>query len=212
MAKRISLGRTQQLMENLKRELKMGGTTLTNITQQGTSTSTAGTGAVSGSTTAPATRVTTVNGEIITTITVNLTNLSASGETGIIIGNKEAAADGTAPAYLIQWDTATNGICYKVELSCIETITGNGGFADDIDLETDDAELEMGGDPSTNNNVILASAASIVAGDTISNLTPGSLNNDQFLYMVNGDAPGGTGDAQYATGKLVVRLYGHADF
>jgi len=211
-SKRIGLARTQALIENLKRELAMGGSTFTNVNVEGTSTATYGTGAVSGSTTAPATRVTKVNGEIITTITMDLTYLSSSGANGKIVGNKEAAADGVAPAYLMQWDTTSNGVCYKVEMGCVELPAGNGTFLD-FNLETDDVgTLEMGGSPGTNNVTILDANGNFAAGTTKQNLVVGTLANDQYIYLVNGAAPGNTGDAQYSAGQFVIQFHGYPTF
>jgi len=208
-SKRIGLARQQALIENLKRELSMNGTSFVSASIQGTSQLLGGTGAVSGTTTAPTTKITTLNGETITTITLDLTNLSASGENGLIVGNKEAAAVTTAPAYLLKWDTATNGICYKVEMSCVELPTGNGASSFlDFDLETDDAELEFGGNPSSNNVVIL-NGGTVAAGTTKQNLAVGTLGNNQFLYLVNGSAPGATGATQFSTGQFIIKLYGH---
>ena len=211
MAKRIGLKRTQALLENLKRELAMGGTTFSAANIQGAASGTYGDGAVSGSTTAPVTRITQQNGEVITTITLDLTNLSSSGENGKIVGNKEAAADSVAPAYLMQWNTNTHGICYKVEMACVEIPAGNGTFLD-FNLETDDAALEMGGDPSTNNVTILDAGGNFAAGTTKQNLVVGALANNQYIYVVNGAAPGATGDAQYTAGQFVIKFHGHKTF
>lgn len=211
-SKRIGLARTQALIENLKRELSMGGTTFTNVTQQGTSTSTAGPGAVSGSVTAPVTRVSTLNGEIITTITVDIQNLSASaGATGVVIGNEEGGDDNTDHAYLLTWSDATNGICYKAEMSCLETPAGNGGgTALDIDLKLNSAATLIQGGTATGDTLI-ATAESWAAGMTKQALDA-PIDDTYSLYLVNGATVAATGDAQYSAGKFVIRLYGHADF
>ena len=210
-SKRLGLARTQALLENLKRDLNMNGAAFVGASLKGTSTVTYGDGALSGSTTAPTTKVVTVNGEIITTITVDLTNLSASGAVGKIVGNEEAAADGTAPAYLMQWSTTTNGVMYKAEMSCVEVPAGNATLLD-FDLETDDVALEQGADPSTNNVVILAAAGNFAQGTTIQDLSVGDIGNDQYIYIITGAAIGATGDAQFSAGKFVIKFYGYVDF
>jgi hypothetical protein len=210
-SRRIGLARTQGLIESLKRELSMGGTTFTNVVQQGTATSTAGEGAVSGTTTAPVTRVTTLNGEIITTITVDMQNLSASaGAAAVIIGNANGAVKGGVAA-LITWDDATNGICYKAEMSCLEVPAGNGGGnALDIDLMTDDQATEVQGTTAGGDAVIAA------GGAWSSGLSKQQLNapvdDGQSFYLTNGNTVGDTGAAKYTAGKFVIRLYGHVDF
>jgi len=208
-SKRIGLARTQALIEALKRELNMSGTTFSAATVTGKSQLLGGSGAVSGSTTAPTTKITDLNGEFITTITMDLTHLSSSGDDGKIVGNEEAAEDGTAPAYLLKWNEDTMGVAYKVELSCIELPAGNGTFLD-FNLETDDAELEAGGDPSTNNAVILEMNGNIAKNQTVQVLSC-SIGDDQFLYLTNGAAPGATGDAQYSAGMFVIKFYGHPE-
>ena len=85
-SKRIGLARTQALIEALKRELNMSGTTFSAATVTGKSQLLGGSGAVSGSTTAPTTKITDLNGEFITTITMDLTHLSSSGDDGKIVG------------------------------------------------------------------------------------------------------------------------------
>lgn len=211
-SKRVGLARTQALIENLKRELSMGGTTFTNVTQQGTSTSTAGPGAVSGSVTAPVTRVSTLNGEIITTITVDMQNLSASaGAAALVIGNKEGGVDNSDSAKLITWDNATNGICYKVEMSCLETPAGNGGStAFDIDLMLNSSAASVQGSSATG-EVLIAAAASWDSGITKQQLDA-AIDDTYSIFLTNGATVGATGNAQYSAGKFVIRLYGHADF
>ena len=211
-SKRVGLARTQALIEGLKRELAMGGTTFTNVVQQGTSTSTAGSGAQSGSITAPVTRVTEVNGEIMTTITVDIQNLSASaGAVKTVIGNAEAADDGTAPAKLITWDTDSNGIMYKAEMICIEAPAGNGGGnALDIDLAVGSSAANEQG--ATTDGAILVSPGGAWVINTMSSSVAATCPDTHALYLTNGNTVGATGDAQYTAGKFIINLYGHKDF
>ena len=189
----------------------MGGTTLTNTVQQGTSTSTAGEGAVSGSTTAPVTRVTTLNGEIITTITVDIQNLSASaGAAAVVIGNANGTVKGGS-AQLITWDNATNGICYKAEMSCLETPAGNGGgTALDIDLMLNSSAASVQGSTATG-DVLIAATEAWSAGLSKQQLDS-PIDDTYSIFLTNGDTVTNTGDAKYTAGKFVIRLYGHADF
>ena len=192
----------------------MGGSTFTNVTTQGAATSTAGAGAVSGSTTAPVTRVVELNGEIITTITVDLQNLSASGDVaGTVIGNQEGGEDNDDRAYLLQWSNDTNGVCYKVEMSCIEAPAGNGAASNtaaDIDLKLNSSIALNQGAAASGNTLIEA------GGDWTSGLTKQQLNasiaNNYGVFLVNGATVANTGNAQYSAGKYVIKFYGHVDF
>lgn len=211
-SKRIGLARTQALIENLKRELRMGDTTFTNITVQGPATSTYGAGAVSGSTTPPETKVVEVNGEIITTVTIDLQHLSASAADGAVIGNKEAGIDNTASAHFLRWSLDTNGICTSVSLHCIEDCAGNGGDnALDIDIERDSA-TKVQGSTSLNALVLNTGVAPLTAGTGARTLQPGAIADNDYLYLTTGAAPGATGGLQYSGGKLVIKFTGYKDF
>ena len=209
-SKRVGLARTQALIENLKRELNMGQTTFTNAAIQGPSTSTAGAGAVSGSTTAPATRVTELNGETLTTITVDLQFLSASGGAqGVVIGNKEAGVDNTASAHLIQWSEQEYGVCYKVEMSCVEEPAQNSA-AKDIDLKLS-SDTRIQGQAADGNDLVTR-GGNWAKGDTVAGSTSCAITDGHYVYLVNGTDVGNTGDAQYASGKYVIKFFGHSDF
>ena len=85
--KRVGLARTQALIENLRRELSVSNSTfksgtLEKFTVRGLADDSSGDGMQSGSVTAPVTRVQNINGEIITSITLDLENLSGSGVGG----------------------------------------------------------------------------------------------------------------------------------
>ena len=90
-SRRIGLARTQALLENLKRELSMGGTTFVAANVEGSANAstalTPGSGLQSGSITAPKVRVANLNGQIVTTIQLDLQNLSGSTDPATIIGN-----------------------------------------------------------------------------------------------------------------------------
>ena len=220
MAKRIGLARTQALLENLKRELKMGGSTFSAANIEGASTDASGAGLQSGSITAPALRTTTINGEIITTITLDLENLSGSNEPvqGRIIGNAEANKDGDSPAYLFQYKEADHGLIYKIELSCIETPVSNTG---NLNFTLSGSTLGTYGHgevPSGDPYTIWSMSGSIEEAQTVSSAMSGSnrrsvdCSDDSYIYMVNG-RPGTAGTkGKYTAGKLIWRFYGHADF
>ena len=87
-----------------------------------------GAGAI-GTEVAPVKSIITLNDQIITTIKLDLTGLKAYNDDGDIIGK-----DATDGAYLLQYVTATHGILYKAEISCIELPTASSNVCLDFDL------------------------------------------------------------------------------
>ena len=178
----------------------------------GGKTSTAGTGLQSGSITAPVTRVVNLGGETITTIQVDMQNLSASaGAAATVIGNKEGGVDNSDPAFLITWDNAVNGVCYKAEMSCLETPTGNGGApAYDIDLMLNSSAASVQGSTASG-DVLIAATEAWSIGLSKQQLDA-AIVDTYSVYLTNGDTVAATGDAQYTAGKFVIKLYGYIDF
>ena len=212
-SRRIGLARTQALIQNLKRELELSGTALNNASFQGNALSTAGDGMQSGSVTAPVTRVADLNGEIVTTITLDLQGLSGSnGVQGTCVGNAEAAADGTAYAYIYQHSDALNGILYKTEISCIEDIAG-GAANKDFDISGSTlGTYEHGDTPAGDPFTVYAMSGTISSGQTVGNNTTNS-SDDAYFYLVNGtDGSHGGTAGQFTAGKLLIRFYGHKVF
>lgn len=207
MAKRIGYGRTQALIEGLKRELNLAGSTIQGVVMGG-STSTTAPGLQSGSIVPPTTRVTNIGGQIVTTIQLDLENLSGScGVGGTVIGNPSGSLD----AYLYEHSDTTNGKLYKVEFSCIEDITGGATVNADFDLtgSTEDG-YSHGETPAADVFAIASTDGEIDAGQTITDSTVNS-SDGAFVYLCQGATGGGT-PGQYSAGKLIIRLYGHEDF
>ena len=148
-----------------------------------------------------------VNGEIVTTILIDLTGLANSGAVGDVIGE-----DGVAAAYLTQITTAVNGVVYKAEMSCVEVPAGTN-CALDIDLNgnstslAEDASLGSGG---TTTSLILA-GADWTAGTRRVSTAGADLSGlvDDYLYL--SDGTGGASGGTYTGGKFVIKLYG-SDF
>jgi len=221
MAKRVGLARQQALIENLKRELNMRGATFTNVdvgggTFTGAGTGLSGSGLQSGSIAAPLTYVANSAGDIVTTIQLDLQNLSGSTlAAGTIVGNAEAMVQGGSaggsPAYLYQHSNDTNGILYKAEVSCIETIAG-GCVNADFDISGSTLGVYEQGDTVAGSPItVYTMGADITGGQTISSTTNLSSSNDYFMYLVTG-APGSGANGQFTAGKLIIRLYGAKDF
>ena len=204
MAKRIGLRRTQALMEGLKRELNMKGSTW------GGKTSTAGSGLQSGSIDAPVTRVSNIAGDIVTTIQLDLENLSGSSDAGLCIGNAEAAIAGSSPAFLYEHSNTTNGILYKIDISCLELPAG-GAANKDFDIEGATTGLfEHGDNPDDDPYTAYEMGGNIALQQTITDSTVNSSDGD-FFYLTAGAAGAATA-AKFTAGKLVIRFYGRPDF
>lgn len=154
----------------------------------------------------PQTRVSQVNDEIVTTITMNLKGLDHSNNLGDIIGLGAGGA-----AALLQYKTATHGILYKTEISCLSIPTASSNPCLDFDIISDDVgTLVEDQGPSTSNVTVHESGAPVATGTTIRDTTALPPANNQFLYLCVGAAPGGA--ATHTGGKLVIRLFGHKSF
>ena len=144
------------------------------------------------------------NGDILTSIHVDLTGLAMKGDAAIdAIGLLSAAP----PAYIGRYVTATCGICYKMEQIWLETPgQGTATITTDIDIAMDD-EADIGYDGAVDGGVILNTGGSITAGMTFVSLVPALTAND-YIYVV--EAGGGDGDTGvYNAGQFILNLYGH---
>ena len=208
-SKRVGLARTQALIENLKRELNLGTAT----TLKGAKLTVAaeaptyGAGMVS-TEIAPQTFIQDVGGEIVTTMLVDLTGLKKKSDVGDVIG-----LDGGGAAYLLQWNTTTHGIPYKIEMSCIEAPTAASNNLLDFDIiAVDEGNLAFDGDAAGGTNAVLMFEAggNTAKGTTIRDLTTGAVASDQYLYLCDG-ATSSAADT-FTAGKLVIRFYGRVSF
>ena len=145
-----------------------------------------------------------VNGEIITTILVDIEGLVVSGTALDIIGE-----DGVAAAYITQITTAVNGIIYRAEMACIEAPAGTNTTAD-IDLgannssKAEDAKYTQGGGAIA----LIAAGEAWTAGmyKTTTAGTDFSGLADDYLYLANGS--GANSGGTYTAGKFIIKLYG----
>jgi hypothetical protein len=218
--KRVGLARTQALINNLRRELNLDSSTfksgtLEKFTVQGIADGVSGAGMQSGSVTAPVTRVQNINGEIITSYTLDLQELSGSGAgtTNKVIGRAWLVGTdtGSYPAYLMQWDNDVNGICYRVELSCIETIAGGNANKHFVLSSSTLGTYHHGETPTGDPTNICDFGSDIAVNQTQTVNTPTSPGSDEYIYIVNG-ATGADAVTDFTAGKLVLRFYGHKDF
>jgi hypothetical protein len=217
--KRVGLARTQALIQGLKRELTLNNTTLINAAVRGVKEDTTGGGLVSGSITSPKTMVQHSNGSIITTFQIDLEGLSGSnaqpnsGAHQLVIGNAEAGVDGVAPAYMMEWKTETNGICYKIDLSCIEAPVGGAANATYVLSSSTLGVYEQGAAPTGDPTAVCSfGSAPISASQT---LTVTQLDNSpadqEFLYLCTLSGSAGAG-GKYTAGKLILTFHSYPDF
>lgn len=213
-SRRVGLARTQALIEQLKRELQMGGTTFVAANVEGAANAstalTPGSGLQSGSVTAPKVRVANVNGAIITTIQLDLQGLSGSSSPAQVIGNAEARdGAGASPCYLYQHLNAVNGILYKAEMSCLETIAG-GAANNNFCISGSEVALEEHGDTVAGSAYLAFSGSYLTANSTVIDNFVNS-SDESYMYLTSNTA-GAVTPAQFSAGKLVIRLYGYEDF
>jgi len=147
-----------------------------------------------------------INGEIITTILVDIHGLLCSGTVKDVIGE-----DGAADAYIGRIVTGKNGIVYRCEMSCIEKPAGsNTSF--DIDLVSSthsraEDQTYDGGAGSAELSLIAAGADWQVGMRKMSavGLNWSNLTGD-YIYLANGS--GANSGGTYTAGKFIIKLYG----
>jgi len=159
-----------------------------------------GAGAI-GTSFAPRTYRRTENGHIITEIHVDLTGLAVVGTAAKdAIGLSAGGA-----AYIGRYVTATYGIVYRVEMSCIE-IPGEGvaTITADVDLGAEDT-----GDTAYDGPVddVVVNTGGLAAGKVFINNIPALTAND-YIYLIEGDTAAATG--VYNAGQLIITFFGHA--
>ena len=139
----------------------------------------------------------TENGTIITEIKIDLTGLDSSGAANDVIGTK---TPGTDAAYIGRNVVDTNGIIYKVEVTCLEVpATGDADI-----LFVAGSAAQSFDDTVANTATIADGTGGWAAGQTIV-LNTGVTAN-YYYYMTQGS----TDDATYTAGQFIVRTYGHA--
>jgi len=141
-----------------------------------------------------------INGEIITTIFVDIgigSIQSSSTNTGAIGNGTDAAA------YITQVTTAINGIVYKAELICVEVpAVASGALNLDIDLSANASSIASGS--AVSGTPVCESAGSATLGRLIKNTA--AITPDHYLYL----AQSGTNAGVYNAGQFIIKLYGAA--
>ena len=179
-------------------------TTATGIAVTGgvTSTSATGNAAGAGFNTANtvAINVGEINGEIITTIKVDLGTgaIVSSGTAGDVIGE-----DDTEGAFLTRITTAVNGIVYRGEMICVEVPTTGDP---DINLAANSSATLAEDGAGEGEHVLINGGTATLAKHYPSFTIPsGGIQNDH-LYLTHGGTTAGT----YGAGQFIIKLYGAA--
>lgn len=141
------------------------------------------------------------NGNLVTTrIVVDLTDLVGSATDLDIIGESAAAS-----CHWGQITTAKSGTLIAGQVTCLEVPAGG---ADDIDFYsstvstgTQDVIIT---DAALGTETALVTSGAAWASGTSKGMTSLPTAND-YLYIVNGEAVGGT----YTAGKFLIELYGY---
>ena len=141
-----------------------------------------------------------VNGDILTSIHVDMTGLLCKGDAAI-----DVIALATGAGYIGKYVTSTYGIVYKVEQLWLETPgEGVATITTDIDIAMDDESLAY--DAAVDGGVIL-NTGGCAAGNTFQNLVPALTANDYIYIVEEGGGAGSTGT--YNAGQFILNLYGH---
>ena len=138
------------------------------------------------------------NDTIITEVKFSLEGLKGSSTANDIIGV------GTDPAYLYQYSTATHGILFKFELTCLELAAGGGTVDINVAYASSGTLAEDGAGGTTfgiNAGTSVAGGTAVyVAGQT-------AITNDHYAYVTDGD--GNSDDSVFTAGQYIYRTYGH---
>ena len=159
-----------------------------------------------------------INGEVITTLFVDLDGLACPGTINQAIGTGSS----TSPAYITQITTAKNGIVYRGEIICVEA-TGGSGTIGQINIVANSAGTIDPGEDATagTSDVIMNMTDEFTIAEVrnfdSSTLDAGGSNNpqgginaggiqDHYLYL----APNSSGQTggDFTSGKFILRLFG----
>ena len=212
MGRRIGLARVENLLENLKREINLAGSTLTSATITGQSnaiTAAHGAGAISTEVAPAHYRYTAPDGSLVNTIDLDLTGLKSYNDEGDVIG-----LDGVAGAYVTKYVASTFGVLYKVEMSCLELPTASSNVALDFDLISA-TSATLAGDGAVDGESdavdVFIGGGNAVLGTTIQDLSAGQPDADgDAIYLVTGATHSGA--SVFTAGKLLIKFYGHPTF
>ena len=144
----------------------------------------------------PTINVSKINGEIVTTILIDIGggSIVSSSTAGDVIGES-----GVAAAYITKITTATNGIVYKGEIMCIEVPTTG-----DPDINLSAHSTELAEDAAGEGEHVLVNSGGWTVAKRLDFTIPSGGIIDDYLYFTHGGTTAGT----YGAGKYVIKLYG----
>lgn len=148
-----------------------------------------------------------INGEVITTLFIDLGDSAATcaSSTDKVIGKDSA----TANASVTKITEAKNGVVYRAELICVETAAGTGNVTKHIDVYATTDDLTT--DDAVTGDQLLIPAGALDKGDVVRSTTGSAVSfhgmADHFVYLATGTAPGGSGGT-FTAGKFILRLFG----
>jgi len=146
-----------------------------------------------------------VNGEIVTTILIDIQGLVNDGAASDVIGDS-----GESAAYITRITSAVNGVVYKAEMACVEEPTT---CTADIDLVASSAALAEGATASgaANYTSIIAPGAAYEPGTCRYTASGTDLidvtEQSSYIYLVHGGS-GASGADTYGAGKFIIKFYG----
>ena len=163
-----------------------------------------------------------LNGEVVTTILVDLGAASAivPATDGYAVGDNTGEA-----SYLTKLTNAVNGVVTIVEVACVETPDSSGTQVTDLNLHLNSASKNANAQVDTGTHIALLDGGDEDEGwdsgasqgqsigatgvPTASNaIGLASGGTDWYLYLTAGDSTGNGSDT-YTHGKFVITLYGH---
>ena len=148
-----------------------------------------------------------INGEVITTLFIDLGDSAATcaSSTDKVIGKDSAIAN----ASVTKITEAKNGVVYRAELICVETASGTGNVTKHIDVYATTDDLTT--DDAVTGDQLLIPAGALDKGDVVRSTTGSAVSfhgmADHFVYLATGTAPGGSGGT-FTAGKFILRLFG----
>jgi hypothetical protein len=205
--RRLSSGRLENLLENLKREIKLRPSTKLNWEAQNASNSgeyTHGAGMV-GTNGSCEVFVHEVGREIVTTVEIDLTGLKKKSDEGDAIG-----VDGTDGSYLFQYKKATHGIFYRIEIITLELPTAASNVLLDFDIISQSA-ADVAYDDDISGGTALFTMGGNVAVNAIQTDEAITVQPTESHYLCLADGATSTATDVFTGGKLIIKFYGRHD-
>ena len=162
-----------------------------------------GAGAIGTSTVVQTYRRTSLSGEIVTTIQVDMTGLGGKGGSA----NDVLGLPAGGAAYIGEYLVANYGVVYRVEFACIEAAAAASGSATtDIDVNTV-ANGVLAYDGAGGAVGDLFNVGALSDGQVFVNIAP-IITAGDHIYLQEADTA--ATDGVYSAGQFILTFYGHA--